>query len=389
MAMIEQISKRLGCFHRHLATGILAVGGLLLSVPAEAEAIAGWKAGDLDRLEQWRSRAPEDALPVVDGGPLERARRGGDGAAIDAAATELALRLARLHLLGTALPAERAGWNIADTDDAVDLRQRLARAVSTDRLDSFFTGLRPLHPDYAALRAAYAVEPDAHVRQVLALNMERWRWMPQSLGRAFVLVNVPAFEARLWRSGGPAGAWRVIVGKVSTPTPVFAATITGVILNPWWIVPASIVREKRGNFPARQGYVWSGGRVRQKPGPGNSLGQMKLDMPNPFTVYLHDTPSKQLFAQDKRAFSHGCVRVGEALDFAAHLLDGVSSRKDIDTIVGTRETTTIPLSERLPVYVAYFTAGTDAKGAVVRYADIYGRDRGLEQPRTASEGCAG
>lgn len=390
IAVSQLVSKGLRPARRLVAAVLLATGGLLLSAAAPEEApVPGWTARQLESLDRWRGRAAEDALPVLDGGPLERARRSGNSAAIDGAATELALRLARLHLLGAAPAGQRAGWHIVDTDSAVDLRQQLARAVLLDRLDSFFAGLRPLHPDYAALRAAYATEPDAEARQVLARNMERWRWMPQTLGRDFVLVNVPAFEARLWRNGSLAGTWRVIVGKPATPTPVFAATITGVTLNPWWMVPASIMREKRGNFPARQGYVWSGGRVSQKPGPGNSLGQMKLDMANPFTVYLHDTPSKQLFAQDRRAFSHGCVRVGEALDFAARLLEGVSSREGIDAIVLSRDTTTIALAASLPVYVAYFTAGTDRTGAVVRYADIYGRDRGLETPLAPPQGCGG
>jgi murein L,D-transpeptidase YcbB/YkuD len=241
-------------------------------------------------------------------------------------------------------------------------------------IDSFFIGLRPTHPDYAVLRAALAKETDPERRLTIARNMERWRWMPQSLGRSYVLVNVAAFEADLWRGGRRIGTWPVIVGKQSTPTPVFSATITGVILNPWWTVPASIVRERNGNFPARQGYVVTDGQISQKPGPNNALGEMKLDMPNPFTVYIHDTPSKELFARDVRAFSHGCIRVGNALEFAAALLDGIRSRTELDAIVATRRTTTIELPGRLPVYITYFTAGTDDAGRLAFYSDVYGRD---------------
>jgi murein L,D-transpeptidase YcbB/YkuD len=120
------------------------------------------------------------------------------------------------------------------------------------------------------------METDIARRAALARNMERWRWMPRSLGRDYVFVNAAALEAGLWRQGKGVGTWKVIVGKRSTPTPVFSATITGVIFNPSWEIPASIVREKRDNSPARLGYVRANGRDRQRPGPNNALGQMKL-----------------------------------------------------------------------------------------------------------------
>lgn len=346
----------------------------------------GWTPAEVDRLRAWVGKAGEDALPVLDTGALDLARASGDAAAIAAAAEKLALRLARMHLFGCSTPAQKAGWHIVDSDSVVDLGARLDHALKTDGLDAFFAGLRPTHSDYAVLRAAHAAESDPGRRLVLARNMERWRWMPQSLGQDYVLVNAASFEARLWRSGEKAGDWRVIVGKPSTPTPVFAATITGVILNPWWTVPASIVREKRGNFPASQGYVRSGG-IRQKPGPGNALGAMKLDMPNPYTVYLHDTPSKQLFARPVRAFSHGCVRVGDALGLAETLLQGVRTRAEIDAVVATRRTTTVPLRAGLPVYIAYFTAGADSAGMVAIYPDVYGRDARLAGSQRSGAGC--
>ncbi|SFG26995.1 L,D-transpeptidase catalytic domain [Novosphingobium sp. CF614] len=325
---------------------------------------------------------------MLDAAPLARAEASGDGAAIDSTATDLALRLARMHLLGFAPAAQRAGWRISDSDGAVDLHGQLERAVSLDMIDSFFAGLGPTHPDYAVLRAAYAAPADPPSRLRIARNMERWRWMPRSLGPDYVLVNAAAFEAELWRQGRLVGTWPVIVGKRSTPTPVFSAMITGVILNPWWTVPESIIREKHGNFPARQGYVRSGGQVRQKPGPDNALGAMKLDMPNPFTVYMHDTPSKHLFAREVRAFSHGCIRVGNALDFAGTLLEGIKTRDDIQAIVATRNTITIRLPADLPVYVAYFTAGADGRGKLALYPDIYNRDGRVGDATVPSDGCS-
>ena len=379
----------------------MAIVGLLRSIPivftaffltpsiVYAQDPVEWTPATLERLRDWVARAPVDALPVLDTGPLRQAQTRGDAEAVSQAATALALNLARMQLLGAAGAAQRAGWHIADTDRSVDLRERLARAVSLDALDSFFSGLQPQSDQYAALRLAYAGEADPDRRLTLARNMERWRWMPQSLGSDYVLVNAAAFEAELWRHGRRVGTWPVIVGKRSTPTPVFSATITGVILNPWWVVPASIVREQHGVFPARLGYVRSGGQIRQKPGPGNALGQMKLDMPNPFTVYIHDTPSKELFAKEVRAFSHGCIRIGDALGFATRLLGGERDRVEVDAIVATRETTRLPLEKGLPVYIAYFTAGTGADGQLRFYPDLYKRDGRTGDPTSGGDACKG
>lgn len=205
--------------------------------------------------------------------------------------------------------------------------------------------------------------------------------MPLSLGRDYLLVNPPAFELVRWRDGQRIGQWRVITGKTSSPTPIFSATVTGVNFNPWWNVPANIVRESVGSLIRRspataraRGYVWSGGSVRQKPGPQNSLGQMKLVMPNRHSVYLHDTPNKDLFNREVRAFSHGCVRVGDAMGLAENLLEGSKTRTEIDEIVASVRTVTIPLAQPVPVYIAYFTAGVGADGAVVTYPDVYRRD---------------
>jgi len=347
---------------------------------AEATAAARpiWSESQLDVLERWATNAPAFALPVVATGDLEAARKAGDSETVDAQATELALDLGRMHLLGTASVAERKGWHIADTDGSIDLSARLEDALEKDDVEGFFTGLLPTHPDYGALRKAYAEETDAERRKTIARNLERWRWMPQSLGSAYVLVNQAAFEASLWKNGTREKSWRVIVGKPSTPSPVFSATITGVIFNPWWNIPASIQREMKGRFPASKGYVKTANGWAQKPGPGNALGQMKLVMPNPFSVYMHDTPGKGLFEKDMRAFSHGCIRTGDAIDFASTLLGGKVTPEKVDAILASRETTTIALPRSLPVYIAYFTAGTQGDGSLAVFPDVYGRDGGLK-----------
>jgi len=355
----------------------------------------GWTSTDISALERWVEAAPQDALPVISTTSLDRAVADGDPARIDDEATMLALRLARMHLLGSAPASERAGWNIVDTDQELALEPLLAQAVANDTLDTFFALMRPQHQEYSALKAALATETDGDRRVAIARNMERWRWMPRSLGDDYVLVNAARFEAYLWRHGEKAGTWRVIVGKLSTPTPVFNTTITGVILNPWWEIPASIVRESVGslvrNNPAAaraRGYVWSDGRYRQRPGPNNALGQMKLVMANRFSVYMHDTPSKQLFDEDVRAFSHGCIRTGDALGYAATLLEGAKTREEIDEIIASGKTTTVELPVPLPIYVTYFTAVSDGEGGILVLDDFYKRDRRIRIAAAESDACA-
>lgn len=334
--------------------------------------------------------APLDALPQPSTAALDNAMTAGDEPSVGRAATNLALKLARAHLLGTAAESERKGWNVVDSDRSIDLEPLLRQSLAVGTLDAFFASLMPHNQDYAALRLAYASEKDPAKRATIARNMERWRWMPHTLGDDYVLVNSAAFEAQLWRAGAKAGTWKVIVGKKSKPTPVFSATITGVTFNPWWDVPASIVRESVGalvrNSPAAarsNGYVWNNGQYRQRPGPGNALGQAKLVMPNRFTVYMHDTPSKDLFDQEVRTFSHGCIRTQDAIGYAATLLTGMKTREEVDALVASGQTTTIDLAKPLPIYVTYFTAVSDGSGGVKILPDIYDRDARIAGGRGA------
>lgn len=377
---------------------VLALALLLLVAndsPSAAQPL--WSADSIAKLRAWVSAAPDDGLPRPDSAALDRAIAAGDPAAVDAAASALALKLARMHLLGTASASARSGWRIADSDHAIKVEDQLAVALAGGRIDDFFAGQRPQHPDYGVLRAAYSAETDPDRRRILSRNMERWRWMPVSLGQDYLLVNAAAFELNRWQGDKRVGTWRVIVGKTATPTPIFSATVTGVNLNPWWNVPATIVRESVGGLIRRspataraRGYVWSGGSVRQKPGPNNALGQMKLVMPNGFSVYLHDTPSRDLFQREVRAFSHGCVRVGDALGLAESLLQGVKTRPQIDALVASRVSVTVGLARPVPVYIAYFTAGTRADGTLAYFDDLYGRDRRVPAvARLDRSECAG
>lgn len=242
-------------------------------------------------------------------------------------------------------------------------------------------GNGPINPDRAAAEAAYGAESDPARQTALAANLDRWRDMPARLGQRHLWVNVPAQEVVLVENGRPVGRWNVIVGRPNTPTESFSTEVTGVNLNPWWYVPQSIVRESIGalvrNSPAearRRGYVVSNGSYRQRPGPGNALGRMKLVMPNNHAIYLHDTPSRHLFDRENRTFSHGCIRVEDAMGFAATLLG--MDRQELEAIAANGRTQTVNLPEPIPVHITYFTAVEGQDGEAEMLDDIYGRDRG-------------
>ncbi|NNC73320.1 MAG: L,D-transpeptidase family protein [Sphingomonadaceae bacterium] len=242
-------------------------------------------------------------------------------------------------------------------------------------------GNGPINPDRAAAEAAYGAASDPARQAALAANLDRWREMPAQLGQRHLWVNVPAQEVVLVEYGRAVGRWNVIVGRPTTPTVSFSTEVTGVNLNPWWYVPQSIVRESIGalvrNRPAearRRGYVVSNGSYRQRPGPGNALGRMKLVMPNNHAIYLHDTPSRHLFDRENRTFSHGCIRVEDAMGFAATLLG--LERQELEAMAADGRTQTVNLAEPIPVHITYFTAVEGQGGEAELLDDIYGRDRG-------------
>lgn len=365
----------------------LAFLATFLLLPADLHAqTLYWSAEQSQRLIAWLDTAPQEGLKTFDAETkaVRDALARQDQPRLDVVATAAALELLDAHRNGCCRTELRAGWKIP-SNETRPAATALADALGRNDIDGLFTQARPNHPFYNALRAALATETDKARRITLLANLDRWRWMPRSLGSRYLLVNAAGFEASLWQDGAEVGRWRVIVGKSKTPTPIFAATITGVTFNPWWEIPSSIVAESVGSLvrrhPAlarRRGYVVQNGRYRQRPGDNNALGRMKLVMPNPYTVYLHDTPSKSLFERDTRTFSHGCIRVGDALGLAGTLLSqrpGGWTRADTDAILATNQTTTISLATPIPVYVTYFTAEPDAAGAMRYFPDVYGRDK--------------
>ncbi|MDP8993874.1 MAG: L,D-transpeptidase family protein [Pseudomonadota bacterium] len=314
-----------------------------------------------------------------------------DEAAMAAAATDIFLRLSADLSGGFVRGDGRVDWHMADTQiDGNQQRLLMASAVADGRIAEALNGLLPTHPQYLGLRRALAITPESDTarRDLIRTNMERWRWMPRSLGARHVIVNVPAFTAAIVDNGQVIARHRTVVGAVRTPTPQLNATIHAVTFNPWWHVPQSIIAEMGGRFGSDYEVTRHGNQltVRQRPGPGNSLGRLKIEMPNDHAIYLHDTPAQHLFSRGVRAFSHGCIRTQNVRDFAALLLapTGQWGRPQIDQAIATGRTSSAQLAQPVPVYIAYFTAAATDEGQIVTYRDIYGRDAPVKRALNAA-----
>jgi len=228
---------------------------------------------------------------------------------------------------------------------------------------------------------------------VIIANMERWRWLPRDLGKAYVMVNIPEYMLKVVNNGSVVWRTRVVVGKPSMPTPMLSETMKYITINPTWNVPPSIVQNEY--LPALQQDPTALARIGlkidynrdgtvhifQPPGAGNALGRIRFNFPNKFLVYQHDTPDKHLFAQEKRAFSHGCMRVQDPAKYAEVLLsielpsEGYTQER-IQRMFGTGEKD-ISFPKPLPVHLTYQTASVDEAGKLVIREDIYGRDARL------------
>ncbi len=243
----------------------------------------------------------------------------------------------------------------------------------------------------------------------IALNMERLRWLPRSLGDHYLLVDVPGFRLLVFNGGKVAFESPVIVGRDDRPTPIFSAKMNHVVFNPYWRVPRSIaVKDKLAEIRKDPNYLdemqidvfryekgggttqidpatvdWSavtkdnfGYLFRQRPGAENALGRVKFMFPNPYSVYIHDTPTRYLFQRSKRTYSSGCIRVGKPVDLGAYLMGSNPgwNREKFVAAIEEGKTRTVHLERRLPVYVVYFTAWADGSEPVRFRGDIYGRD---------------
>jgi L,D-transpeptidase YcbB len=280
----------------------------------------------------------------------------------------------------------RFGLDVAEGDADLIYDPQVAAAVADFQKAN---GLRPSGIFTPRTRASLAAEQKPDVANEIIANMEVWRWMPRNLGQSRIDVNIPDFEVRVVRDGTVVLTNKVVVGKPSTPTPVFSNTMKFLIVNPYWNVPPSILRKEMlphlardPNYLQRMGfetfYYHGHLMVRQPPGEKNALGRIKFMFPNQYSVYLHDTPQRRLFAETKRAFSHGCVRVDQPFDFAQTVLGPKWSQERIKRLVGGKERYVF-LPTPLPVHIEYFTAYVDGDGHLVLRNDIYGYEHRIEQ----------
>jgi len=366
-------------------------GGMTALNP-QPEPPGNWRRETAQELLRYVERVGQEGLDPADYGPdrLRAAIAGNNEGALSAVATPIFLRLVADLSGGSVRGRSRVDWHMTDpTLDAAGQQRLLAQVIRGGGVGAALDSLLPTHPQYAGLKRALAETPEGETarRDLIRTNMERWRWMPRSLGPRHVLVNVPAFTAALVEDGRVLARHRAVVGKRTTPTPQLNAQITAVTLNPWWNVPQSIIAENGGHFGA--GYevrrTAGGISVRQPPGPRNALGRVKIEMPNEHAIYLHDTPSQALFGRPVRAFSHGCIRTQNVRDFAALLLapTGQWDRAQIDRGIETGRNQSVPLAAPIPVYIAYFTAAATSDGDVVTYNDVYGRDGPVRQALNA------
>ena len=361
------------------------IGLLLICAPAlPLNAAPSWTPVQTENLARWVEQARHEAidLPADRELSLRAAIDAGDSAQLDAVSQEVALELMRAWRGQCCGEQRPAWWRINGLIDRGEMQSGLSRALRADRLDLFLRSIRSSHPHYLRLANAYKRQTDPARRAVIAKNLARWRWLPANLGGRYLFVNIANQKLTLWEGGEVAAEWRVIVGKPISRTPVFTTYVTGVVLNPWWEIPSSIAAEGIAGFVQRSptaarasGYIYQSGRYRQMPGENNALGRVKLVMPNPYGVLLHDTSKRELFSESKRAFSHGCVRVDRAPEFAAVLFNTEEwNLVNVEEQIATNRTRTVALNAPIPLYVAYFTAEPNAAGDIEFAEDIYNRD---------------
>jgi len=359
-------------------------------VVAAQVALPSWSEENATALLSVIEKIGAEGLFAKDYNPdaLAAAILADDQAALDKRATDTFLLLAT-HLRDGRTPnAARKQWFMVDSDaDAEPLLPLLQTALNAGSIRETLAALNPIHPDFAVLKASLAKAKAPADANAIRVNMERWRWMPRALGERYVVSNVPEYMTRVVHGGTIIATHKAVVGKASTATPQLNPMATGIIVNPTWTLPRSIINEGIGATIARnpasaraQGYTWTGSgktlSVVQKAGPNNALGVMKMEMLNEHAIYLHDTPSKGAFNAAARAFSHGCIRTEKALHFSGLMAVMFAGRspEEFGEAIASGKTTRFGFENPFPVYVAYWTVIPDGKGGTKKLADLYGRD---------------
>jgi len=366
--------------------------------------LAHWTIPDAQALLAAINGIAKDGLIPADYEPAKLAAglAKGESADLDVLASRLFGWLAEDLRDGRTPMAARVQWFAVDPDqDLHPNAQLLAQATETHDIPGVLASLMPTHPDYALLRDMLHKAKDPRQIAMIKANMDRWRWLARDMGLQYLIINVPEQELRLTVNNKVIRTYRAIVGKPGkTATPQLAEHVKNVVFNPTWTVPQSIVvGEGLGKRlianPAsakRQGYVATKAAdgtitVVQQPGKTNSLGKVKLDMPNEHAIYIHDTPNRNLFALPERALSHGCIRAERATELAMTMAI-LGADLPPETAVEynlSGKYTKVPMTTPWPVYITYFTVARDVNDLMRSFGDLYARDApviaGFAQPR--------
>ncbi|HUF72620.1 MAG TPA: L,D-transpeptidase family protein [Gammaproteobacteria bacterium] len=338
------------------------------------------------RLTELRRIRDNGGWPEIDAGPTLRP---GDS---DPRIEQLR---GRLRLSGDLIGDGAAGQVYDEALEAAVIRFQSRHGLTADGLVG------------RATLAALNVPIQQRINQII-VNLERWRWLPESLGERYVIVNIAGFRLDVVEQGDSVMSMRVVVGRPFRRTPVFSDNIRYLVLNPSWEVPSRIAIQDKlplirqyPDYLAEQGYDLLEGwgsderrvdpasidwstmsgqsfryRLRQRPGELNALGRVKFMFPNQFSVYLHDTPARELFGEDVRAFSSGCIRLHEPLALAELLLRDNPrwTAEAIERAVAEGREQTVTLPRPIPVHLLYWTVWVDPDGVLQFRDDIYERD---------------
>jgi murein L,D-transpeptidase YcbB/YkuD len=362
----------------------------------------GLDPADYDQQEIVRLRSLTTSEDAPEKGTEARARAIAEA---DVRLTSALLMLGREVAVGRTKP-ERIDPRWKAQRPVPDLVGTLT-AATDNGLNTWLDTIKPKHAQYDALQKTLTDPAMAQHAAQIALNLERWRWMPDDLGTRYIIVNIPSFHMEAHDAGQPTLQMKVVVGTPEHKTPIFSDMMTTTVFSPYWNVPDSIVEgetapeaardpgflqrnnieilrlSKSGATPVDPSTVkWDDPEelkalaFRQKPGAKNALGHVKFLFPNPYDVYLHDTPADALFARRGRAFSHGCVRVEQPEALAKWVLTDAPEWTDekIREAMHAGEEEHVKLESEIPVHIVYFTAWADDAGSVRLVPDVYGYD---------------
>jgi murein L,D-transpeptidase YcbB/YkuD len=229
------------------------------------------------------------------------------------------------------------------------------------------------------------------IKQLL-MNMSRMLWMIQEPEGKFMYVNIPEYQLHVTENGKEVFNMPVVVGKQGNNTRIFSGNLNQVVFAPYWNLPVNIIKEEiLPEMDANPNYLEEHNMevvdnmadgtplIRQKPGEDNALGRVKFLFPNSFDIYFHDTPAKSFFSKDKRAYSHGCIRLSDPVKMVHYVLGNEKGWNDeaIDSALNRTEEKTVKIKDPIPVLITYYTAWTDGSARIHFAEDIYGHDKAL------------